>query len=74
MILEDFSLLEASYALVRILQEFPVIKEGSFERSQTQTWLGYSSHHSEAVEKTAKERQRMTLVISAGDGCPVVCE
>ena len=72
--LEDFSLVEASYTLVRILQEFPTIKAGSFERSQSQTWLGYSSHHSEGVKKTTKERQRMTLVISAGDGCPVVCE
>lgn len=71
--LEDFSLVEASYTLVRILQEFPTIKAGSFERSQSQTWLGYSSHHSEGVKKTTKERQRMTLVISAGDGCPVVC-
>lgn len=71
--LEDFGLVETSYALVRILQEFPTIKEGSFERSQTQSWLGYSSHYSKVIEKTTKERQRMTLVISAGDGCPVVC-
>lgn len=59
--------------LVRILQEFPMIKEDTFGRPQTQTWLGYSSHHSKGVEKTSKERQRMTLVISAGDGCPVIC-
>jgi hypothetical protein len=70
--LEDFALTEAAYTIVRILQKFPVIKPGPFTKSQTQTWLGYSSHQTEAIEKVAKERQKMTLVMSLGDGCPVI--
>ena len=68
---QDFGLIEAAYATVRILQKFPRIEAGSFERPQVQNWHGYSSHHSRAVERTAKERQKMTLVMSLGDGCPI---
>lgn len=68
---QDFGLTETSYAVVRILQTFPVIKAGQFERPPTQAWQAYSSHHSEGIWKEAKERQKMTLVMSARDGCPV---
>ena len=68
---QDFGLTETSYAVVRILQTFPSISPGQSERPQSQAWLGYSSHHTQAVEKVAKERQKMTLVMSARDGCPV---
>ena len=69
--IEDFGLIETSYAVVRILQTFPIIKAGQFSRPQSQEWLGYSSHHRRGVPKVAKERQKMTLVMSAKDGCPV---
>lgn len=69
--IEDFGLTEASYAVVRILQTFPNIEAGQFKRPQSQTWLGYSSHHSHGIQKEAKERQKMTLVMSLTDGCPV---
>jgi len=64
-------LAEASFAIVRILQEFPKIEAGSFERPQTQQWQAHSSHHNRGVERKAMERQMMTLVMSAADGCPV---
>ncbi|MCJ1479378.1 hypothetical protein MMC13_008063 [Lambiella insularis] len=70
---QDFALTEASYAIVRILQRFPEIRAAPFEMSQKQSWLGYSSHRSQGIEKISKERQRMTLVMSATDGCPVIC-
>jgi len=68
---EDFGLTEASYTVVRILQAFPTIKAAPFERQQTQTWTGYSSHQAQGIKKVSRERQKMTLFISAGDGCPV---
>ena len=68
---QDFGLMEASYAIVRILQTFSKIEAGVFERPQVQSWQGYSSHHTNAVRRISKERQRMTLVMSLGDGCPV---
>ena len=46
---------EAAYAVVRILQRFPIIKLPA----------------DELVEKTGKERQTITLVLSVGDGCRV---
>ena len=73
-IIEDFGLTETSYAVVRILQTFPIIRAGQFNRPQSQEWLGYSSHHKQGVTKIAKERQKMTLVMSAKDGCPVELE
>ena len=68
---QDFGLMEASYATVRILQTFPKIEAGGFERPQVQSWQGYSSHHTNAVDRISKERQKMTLVMSLGDGCPL---
>lgn len=68
---QDFGLTETSYAVVRILQTFPVIRAGQFERPQPQAWQAYSSHHRQGIRKEAKERQKMTLVMSARDGCPV---
>lgn len=68
---QDFGLMEASYATVRILQTFPKIEAGVFERPQIQSWQGYSSHHTNAVNRISNERQKMTLVMSLGDGCPV---
>ena len=70
-LIEDFGLTEASYAVVRILQTFPRISPAQYKRPQSQTWLGYSSHHSHPVRREAKERQKMTLVMSLTDGCPV---
>lgn len=69
--IEDFGLTETSYAVVRILQTFSVIKAGPFERPQAQEWLAYSSHSRQGLKRVAKERQKMTLVMSAKDGCPV---
>ncbi|MCJ1437897.1 hypothetical protein MMC27_007284 [Xylographa pallens] len=71
---QEFGLTEASYAVVRILQRFPVIKAAPVARSQEQSWLGYSSHKTEGIKKFSKERQKMTLVMSAGDGLPVIFE
>ncbi|KAF6226498.1 hypothetical protein HO133_009364 [Letharia lupina] len=68
---QDFGLTETSYAVVRILQTFSVIEAGPFERPQAQEWLAYSSHSSQGLKRVAKERQKMTLVMSAKDGCPV---
>ncbi|MCJ1402001.1 hypothetical protein MMC11_005220 [Xylographa trunciseda] len=71
---QEFGLTEASYAVVRILQRFPVIRAAPYARSQEQSWLGYSSHRTEGLEKFSRERQKMTLVMSAGDGLPVIFE
>ena len=68
---QDFGLMEASYATVRILQTFSRIEAGGFERPQVQSWQGYSSHHTNSVDRISKERQKMTLVMSLGDGCPL---
>ena len=68
---QDFGLTEAAYATVRLLQAFPRIEAGSFERPQAQKWQGYSAHHSRPVERETSERQKMTLVMSLGDGCPI---
>lgn len=55
---EDFALMEISYTIIRLLQEFPVIElpEG------------------EVVEPVGTERQRLTLVLSATDGCRVLIQ
>ncbi|MCJ1388136.1 hypothetical protein MMC18_000981 [Xylographa bjoerkii] len=71
---QEFGLTEASYAVVRILQRFPMINAAPFVRSQEQSWLGYSSHKTEGIERLSRERQKMTLVMSAGDGLSVICE
>ena len=55
---EDFALIEASYAVVRILQRFPNMRMP----------VG------QAYEKTGSERQKMTLVIAVEDGCVVQLE
>ena len=68
---QEFGLTEASYTTVRLLQRFPRIEAGTFDRAQSQHWQAFSSHYSQAVERTATERQKMTLVMSLGDGCPV---
>lgn len=70
---QDFALTEAAYATVRILQRYPRIEAGSFERPQVQKWKGYSSHRGRAIDRIANERQKMTLVMSLGDGCPIRC-
>jgi len=51
----DFALTEAAYAMVRILQRFPIIK------------MPLDQVH----EKPGSERQTMTIVLSVGDGCKV---
>ena len=68
---EEFGLTVASYTTVRILQTFPILEAGSFSRSQKQDWLGWSSHQNDGLKRVAKERQKMTLVMSLGDGCPI---
>ena len=49
---------EAALAVVRILQEFPVIKLPA----------------DETVVKTGKERQTITIVLAVGDGCRICFE
>lgn len=51
--LEDFALIEASYMIVRLLQKYPIIK---------------MTEH-QAYQKPGSESQKMTLVMSVGDGC-----
>jgi hypothetical protein len=51
----DFALTEAAYAIVRILQRFPLIMLPPGEK----------------VELTGVEKQTMTLVLSISDGCKV---
>ena len=68
---QDFGLMEASYATVRILQTFPRIEAASLDRSPEQEWLGYSSHHTRPIKMRSLERQKMTLVMSLADGCQV---
>ena len=69
--IEDFGLTVATYTVVRILQTFPQLEARTFSRPQEQEWLGWSSHHHNGLKRTAKERQKMTLVMSAGHGCPI---
>lgn len=52
---EDFALMEVSYTVVRLLQNFPVI----------------SLPKGEPVEPVGSERQQLTLVLSSADGCRV---
>jgi hypothetical protein len=54
----DFAMTEAALAVVRILQEFPVIKLPT----------------DETVVKTGKERQTITIVLAVGDGCRICFE
>lgn len=53
---EDFALMEISYTVVRLLQEFPVIQLPEGEK----------------IEPVGTEKQRLTLVLSAADGCKVL--
>lgn len=53
---EDFALMEISYTIVRLLQTFPAIEMPAGER----------------IEAVGTERQKLTLVLSAADGCRVV--
>lgn len=52
---EDFALMEVSYTIVRLLQTFPVIELPVGEE----------------VEAPGTERQKLTLVLSAADGCRI---
>ena len=69
---EEFALMEASYTVVRILQKYPRVKSVPSERPQIRKWTGRSSHQNDGVEMMAEERQKMTLVLSLGDGCRVI--
>ncbi|KAL8766549.1 MAG: hypothetical protein Q9209_006692 [Squamulea sp. 1 TL-2023] len=55
-ILEDFALMEASYLIIRILQEFPFIRlpEGH------------------PVVPTGQEKQELTIFLKSAEGCKVV--
>ncbi|KAI9762274.1 MAG: hypothetical protein M1835_008048 [Candelina submexicana] len=55
---QDFALVEASYAVVQILQTFPNMKMPP----------------DQVYEKTGSERQKMTLVMAITDGCVVQLE
>jgi cytochrome P450 len=55
---EDFALMQISYTIVRLLQEFQVMR------------LPDGEH----VEPVGTERQRLTLVLSSADGCRVAME
>ncbi|KAI9150093.1 n-alkane-inducible cytochrome P450 [Paramyrothecium foliicola] len=50
---EDYALMQVSYTIVRLLQEFPTI----------------SLPFGQAKEATGFERQNLTLVLSSADGC-----
>jgi len=52
---QDFALFEIYYTVIRLLQQFPIIKLPA----------------SESIEPTGTERQRLTLVLSSADGCVV---
>lgn len=54
--LEDFALMEASYALVRVLQAFPDIKLAP----------------EIIPVKTGQEKQEVTIVVSSAEGCKIV--
>jgi len=56
--LEDFALLEASYAIVRIIQTFPRI----------------DLPEDEPRSDVGKEKQTLTLVIASAEGCRVRLE
>ena len=52
---KDFALMEVSFTLIRLLQEFPAITLPVDEKN----------------EPIGTERQRLTLVLSSADGCKV---
>ena len=53
--LEDFAVMEASYAIIRILQTFPTMELPMDEK----------------IEPIGSERQLLTLVLSPADGCRI---
>lgn len=55
---EDFALMEASCAIVKILQTFPNVRLPD----------GY------AIESTGQERQTLGILITSADGCKVVLD
>jgi len=55
---QDFALLEASYAIVRIVQRFSSVKFGPEDKG----------------EKIGDERQEVTLVLACTDGCNVILQ
>lgn len=61
MLVEEFALLEAGFAIVRILQTFPDIRASK----------NPSEEESSRMEsaKTGTEAQTLTLVLSSADGC-----
>jgi hypothetical protein len=55
---EDFALTEASYGIVRILQNFPNIRLPP----------------GLPTESTGQEKQILTIVVASGDGCKVLLQ
>lgn len=55
---EDFALLEAAYAVIRILQTFPSLELPDDEPTIEEVPVG-------------SERQDVTLVVASADGCRV---
>jgi len=55
---QDFAMMEVSYTLIRLIQEFPIITLPEREKN----------------EPIGVEKQRLTLVLSSADGCKVELE
>lgn len=68
--IEEFALIEASYTTARILQEYSGVHLIS-AKVQQRTWTGWSTHQTEGIEKISQQRQKVTLVLSLGEGCKV---
>ncbi|CAG7995913.1 unnamed protein product [Penicillium salamii] len=67
---QEFALIEASYTTARILQGYSGIELKS-TKSQQHPWTGWSTHQTEGIEKISQQRQKVTLVLSLGEGCRV---
>ena len=50
---QDFAILEASYTVARLVQRFPYVEVPE----------------DDSLAETGKEKQRLTLVVSCGEGC-----
>jgi hypothetical protein len=56
--LEDFAIMEASCAIVRIMMTFPNLRIPPEME----------------IERTGQERQNLTIVVSSADGCKVLLD
>ncbi|KAK9855658.1 hypothetical protein MYU51_002293 [Penicillium brevicompactum] len=67
---QEFALMEASYTTARILQQYSSIDLIS-GKTQKSTWTGWPTHGTEGIEKISQQKQKVTLVLSLGEGCKV---